>query len=197
MKKKEHKHDAENPDTPRDSTCPPLPAGETEPAEAAAGKLQAERDDLLARLQRVSADYLNYQKRAQRDVAEAREFANEQLIRALLPVLDDMERALQAARENHGETDPLFQGMQLVHDKALEVLGRFGLTVVEAAGKAFDPEQHAAVMQQPSDAHPPQTVIRELQKGYRLKGRTIRPSSVVVSRAPEPPAPEAEEEQAE
>ena len=144
-------------------------------------KLRTERDDLLARLQRVSADYVNYQKRAQRDLAEAREFANEELVRSLLGVLDDMERALDAAGENHAKDDPLLGGMKMVHDKALQALGRFGLSAIEAAGKTFDPEKHAAVMQQPSGKHPPQTVIEELQKGYQFKGRTLRPSSVVVS----------------
>lgn len=149
--------------------------------------LQDERDDLLARLQRVSADYLNYQKRIQRDLAQAREFANEQLVKALLGVLDDMERALDAAHVNHDSDDPLLKGMQLVHDKALETLGKFGLERIDAEGCPFDPDQHSAMMQEPSSEHPPQTVLRELQKGYRLKGRTIRPSSVIVSEAPEEP----------
>ena len=147
--------------------------------------LQLERDDLLARLQRLSADYLNYQKRVQRDIAEAREFANEELIKSLLGVLDDMERALDAARANHAEDDPLLEGMQLVHDKAFETLGKFGLSAIEAAGRPFDPEKHSAMMQQASDEHPPQTVLQELQKGYLLKGRTIRPARVVVSVLPE------------
>ena len=147
--------------------------------------LQQERDDLLARLQRVSADYLNYQKRVQRDLAQAREFANEELVKALLGVLDDMERALEAAGANHDPEDPLLKGMQLVHDKALETLGKFGLERIDAEGQPFDPDQHSAMMQQPSADHPPQTVLRELQKGYRLKGRTIRPSSVIVSKEPE------------
>ena len=148
--------------------------------------LIAERDDLLARLQRVSADYLNYQKRARRDMAEAREFANEALMKSLLGVLDDMERALDAARENHGEDDALFRGMQMVHDKAVETLGQFGLSVIEAAGESFDPAKHAAVMQRPSEEHPPHTVLEELQKGYTFKGRTVRPSSVVVAGQPDP-----------
>ena len=96
-----------------------------------------------------------------------------------------MERALDAARENHGEDHPLFQGMQLVHDKALEALGKFGLAVINAEGKSFDPDRHSALMQQPTTDHPPQTVLQDLQKGYRLNDRTIRPSSVVV--AVEPP----------
>jgi len=148
--------------------------------------LQAERDDLLARLQRVSADYLNYQKRVQKEISQAREFANEELIKALLSVLDDMERALAHARENHGQDDPLLQGMQLVHDKTLETLSKFGLSRIEAKGKKFDPQKHSAMMQEATDECPPMTVLRELQKGYELRGRVLRPSAVVVSTPPEP-----------
>jgi molecular chaperone GrpE len=193
-----------------------LPEAEAAPeaddlqAGAAAGdptaSLEAERDDLLARLQRVSADYVNYQKRAARDVEQAREFANEGLIRDLLPVLDDMERALEAARKNHSEDDPLLRGMQMVHDKAMACLGKSGLTPIQAEGETFDPERHAAMLQEPSGKFPPMTVIRELQKGYVLKGRTIRPSAVVVAAPPEEapgseqaeqPADEGEDDPAE
>ena len=167
------------PPEPPDSAVPPEPADPLEVAEA-------ERDDLLARLQRVSADYVNYQKRAQRDLEQARLFANEDLIKALLPVIDDMERALAAARENHGKDDALFKGMQLVHEKALETLGRFGVKGIQAEGKPFDPESHTAMMQQPADDCEPNTVLQEVQRGYQLRGRTIRPASVVVSKAPGP-----------
>ncbi|KPK80497.1 MAG: hypothetical protein AMJ81_12025, partial [Phycisphaerae bacterium SM23_33] len=143
--------------------------------------LQAQRDELLARLERVSADYQNYQKRVQRDLAQAREYAQEELMKAVLTILDDMERALEAGRANHDADDPLLRGMQLVHDNALAALGRFGLTVIDAAGRPFDPDLHSALMQQPTADHPPQTVITEAQKGYRLKGRTLRPSKVVVA----------------
>jgi molecular chaperone GrpE len=90
--------------------------------------------------------------------------------------------------------------MQLAYDKAMETLGAFGLQPIEAEGGLFDPDQHAALMQEPSDKHPPKTVLRELQKGYRLKGRTIRASSVVISQAPQAqqadePAEEQPEEQ--
>jgi molecular chaperone GrpE len=153
-------------------------------------KIQAERDDLLARLQRVSADYLNYQKRVQRDIYEAREYANADLVKSLLVVLDDMERALKASEANHPPDAPLLTGMKLVYDKALEVLGRFGLSIIKAKGESFDPDKHAALMQQDSDEHPANTVLTELQKGYQLKGRTIRPAAVVVSKLSERKEPE-------
>jgi len=146
--------------------------------------IEQERDDLLGRLQRLAADYQNYQKRMGREIDQAREFANEMLIKSFLGVLDDMERALDAARENHGEDDPLFKGMQLVHDKACETLGNFGLAAIEVIGQAFDPDKHAAMMQQPTSDQEPMTILSELQKGYQLKGRTIRPASVIVAVAP-------------
>jgi molecular chaperone GrpE len=147
--------------------------------------LQGERDDLMGRLQRLGADYQNYQKRVQRDVSSAREYANEDLIRNLLPVLDDMERALQHARENHGEDDPLFKGTQMVHDKFLDVLGKFGVSEIHAEGETLDPEKHAAMMQQPTDEADPMTILQVVQKGYQLKGRTIRPAGVVVAAPPQ------------
>jgi len=183
-KKKKNKADGEV-----DDSVETPESGSDDPIET----LQTERDDLFARLQRTAADYANYQKRVQREMAEARNFANTALIAQLLSVLDDMERALEAAAENHGQDDPLFKGMQLVHDKAMEVLGGFGLEIIEALGQPFDPEAHSAMLQQPSGEHSPNTVVRELQRGYRLKGRTIRPAAVVVST--EPTSPDADDEE--
>ncbi|MHC4562792.1 MAG: nucleotide exchange factor GrpE [Planctomycetota bacterium] len=191
MTKKKRKPD-ESDTQPKPRSPEAAPAAET--AEEKPMSLEAERDDLLARLQRVSADYVNFQKRVQRESGESRQFAHAELIKALLPVLDDMERALEAARDNHGEDDPFFQGMQLVHDKALETLGKFGLTVIDAVGKPFDPDRHAAMMQHPTTDHPPQTVLTEVQRGYVFGDRTLRPSGVVVS--VEPPT-ESEEQPAE
>jgi len=191
------------PAAPHEPQTAPEPSGQGScqaPGEAALADplqaLQAERDDLLSRLQRVSADYVNYQKRVQREIAQAREFANETLIKELLVVLDDMERALKAGAANHAEDDPLLKGMELAYDKAVRTLGGFGLSAIEAAGKPFDPDRHSAVTVQPSNDHPPRTVLAQLQKGYQLKGRVIRPSAVVVSKAPEkeedkPDAPRA------
>ena len=161
----------------------PKPAAETPQDELAA--LRAQSDDLLRRLQRVSADYLNYQKRIQKEIAQSREFANEALIKAMLPVLDDIDRALETAGPAHGADDPLLSGLRLVRDKALAALAQFGLAPEESQGKPFDPDHHSAVTRQPTDECPPGTVLKELARGYALKGRTIRPAMVVVSAAPE------------
>ena len=192
-----HKNHPKDHPPPGDETAAPAPASQEAasppapqsppPADSVQG-LRAERDDLLGRLQRVSAEFVNYQKRAQRDIAQAREFANEELIKSLLPIVDDMERALTVARQNQAATDPLRTGMELVRDKALQILGRFGLTRISTQEVPFDPERHSALMEQASDKHPPRTVLQELQAGYLLKGRTIRPAHVVVSKESEPPA---------
>lgn len=176
---------------------PAQPPDAAQPAAEEGKGLSAERDDLLERLQRVSADYLNYQKRVQKEIAEAREFANADLIKDLLGVLDDMERALEAAEENHAADDPLLAGMHLVYNKALEVLGRYGLTRIPAEGEPFDPICHEAMLQQPSEAHDTPTVLQELQRGYELKGRVIRPARVVVSGPAEAPRGEQEPPEAE
>jgi len=162
----------------------PVEAADSGSAEDALTELERDRNDLLSRLQRLSADYLNYQKRVQRDIDSAREFANEQLIKELLPVLDGMERALEAGRANHAADDPILAGMQLVHDKALATLGGYGLKAIEAKGKPFNPELHQAIMMQPTADQPPQTVLAEALRGYVLRGRTIRPAGVVVAVAP-------------
>ena len=205
MRHQKSHHKSHNP--PEGPDAPAGPDEQSPPAEPSAQDaavqnaptqleaIQAERDDLLARLQRVSADYVNYQKRVQRDIVQAREYANEELIKSLLGVLDDMERALEAARQNHSAEDPLLVGMELVHKKALEALGRFGLCRILTEGQPFDPEKHAALMQQPSDRHPPGIVLKELQAGYRLKDRTIRPAHVIVSKEPQAQAESETKEQ--
>ncbi|MCD6364886.1 MAG: nucleotide exchange factor GrpE, partial [Planctomycetes bacterium] len=114
----------EDGDAPRQQEAGQAPPEPTDPIAA----LEKDRDDLLARLQRLGADYRNYQSRARRDLDRAREFANEELVKSLLPVLDDIERALASAADNHGEDDPLFKGMRIVYDHAFDTLRRAGLT---------------------------------------------------------------------
>lgn len=160
-------------------------AGQPSDQEQAPAEAPAEEpaEDFQDKYLRVLAEFQNFKKRSAKEAVQSSEFANEKLMKELLTVIDDMERALAAARENHGEDDPLYTGMQMVHDNLLAVLGRFGLSPIDAEGETFDPEKHSAMMQEESD-EPAMTVLRQLQRGYELKGRTIRPAAVVVAKAP-------------
>jgi molecular chaperone GrpE len=141
------------------------------------------RDEFLDLAKRTRADFENYQKRFARDLAEERRYAQRPLSVDLLPVLDNLERAMAAAQQA-GEKGPLVRGVQLAHDQFLDVLRRHGITHVEARGKPFDPNQHEAVMQQPSAEYPPMTVLQVLEPGYLLHDRVLRPARVVVAIAP-------------
>jgi molecular chaperone GrpE len=173
----------DTPDVEPDALADAEPEVELTPEQS----LEKEREDLLERLQRVSADYMNYQKRSQREREEQATFAKADVLRAMLPVLDDMERTLDAARENHGEDDPFYQGIEMVHKHMLDALARFGCQPIVATGQPFNPDLHAAMMQQPTADAEPNTVLQEVQRGYTLGDKTIRPAGVVVAVAmPEP-----------
>jgi len=143
-------------------------------------ELEAERDGYLADLQRVAADFENYRKRAARDQESLVARAHERLVKELLPVLDDLERALEAAAEH--EEAKLEEGVRLVHRELKEALSKEGLVEIETDGR-FDPHVHEALLAQPSDAEEG-SVIDVVQKGYRLGDRVLRPARVVVA-APE------------
>jgi molecular chaperone GrpE len=142
--------------------------------------LAAERDEYLNDLKRVAAEFENYRKRAARDQADFALRANERLVKELLPVLDDLGRALEAA-EKHEEAK-LEEGVRLVHRQLAETLRKEGLAEIETDGK-FDPHVHEALLTQPSEA-PEGSVIDVVQKGYRLGDRVLRPARVVVAAAP-------------
>ena len=139
--------------------------------------LRAERDEYLEHLKRVAADFENYRKRAARDQESLVARAAERLVRELLPVLDDLERALQAAEEH--EEARLEEGVRLVHRQLAETLRKEGLEEIATDGE-FDPHLHEALLAQPADAKEG-TVIEVLQKGYRLGDRVLRPARVVVA----------------
>ena len=139
--------------------------------------LEAERDERLNDLKRVAADFENYRKRVARDQESLVARAHERLVKELLPVLDDLERALQAAAEH--EEAKLEEGVRLVHRELVEALGKEGLVEIETNGR-FDPHVHEALLSQPSEADEG-SVIDVLQKGYRLGDRVLRPARVVVS----------------
>ena len=139
--------------------------------------LIAERDEYLDHLKRVAADFENYRKRTARDQASLVARAAERLVRELLPVLDDLERALQAAEEH--EEAKLEEGVRLVHRQLADALRKEGLEEVSTDG-LFDPHQHEALLAQPAEAESG-TILEVLQKGYRLGDRVLRPARVVVA----------------
>jgi len=148
------------------------------------GTLQAERDELFDRLQRLAAEFDNFRKRAAREQGEVIARANERLVKELLPVLDDLGRALEAGAEH--EEAKLEEGVRLVHRSLASLLEREGLAEIETDGK-FDPHVHEALLAQPSELEEG-SILEVIQKGYRLGERVLRPARVVVSAAP--PSPE-------
>lgn len=137
------------------------------------------------RLLRMTAEFENYKKRVQRDMDDLRKFANETLIKELLSVVDNLERAIMASepeKASEGEGACLIEGVEMTLNEILRVLKKFHVTSVEAMGKQFDPLFHEAVMQEETDEYPENTVINEMQKGYLLHNRLIRPAMVVVSK---------------
>jgi molecular chaperone GrpE len=142
--------------------------------------LEAERDEHLNDLKRVAAEFENYRKRVLRDQESLVARAHERLVKELLPVLDDLERALAAAEEH--EEAKLEEGVRLVHRELADALGREGLAEIETNG-VFDPHVHEALLSQPSEAAEG-SVLEVVQKGYRLGDRVLRPARVVVAAAP-------------
>jgi molecular chaperone GrpE len=139
---------------------------------------EARAQEHLADLQRVAADFDNYKKRAMRERDQLVSRAAERLVKELLPVLDDLERALEAANEH--EEAKLEEGVRLVHRALADALAKEGLTEIETEG-AFDPHVHEALLSQPGDGAESGSVLQVLQKGYRLGERVLRPSRVIVA----------------
>jgi len=139
-------------------------------------------EDTVTLLKQTQADFENYQKRAARDRDTERKYAVAPLARDLLPALDNLQRAMDAAKQV-GETGPLAQGVAATQAQVVQILGRHGITPIEALGQPFDPNKHEAVMQKPSAEHPPGTVVQVLQGGFQMHDRVLRPASVVVSTA--------------
>jgi molecular chaperone GrpE len=142
----------------------------------------AERDEYLALAQRVQADFENYRKRALRDQERLVAHAHERLVRELLPIVDDLERALEAA-ERHEEAQ-LVDGVKLVEKSLRAALAKEGLTEIDTSGQ-FDPHVHEALLTQPAEDAEPGSVLDVVQRGYRLGDKVVRPARVIVAADPE------------
>jgi len=170
------------------------PQQETQPqpgAEATADKLQAlqqelegvrkEKDETFARLQRVYADFANFQKRVPKQITDAVAYEKERLLRSLLPLVDNFERTLQAevATQN---VEALLKGVEIIRDQMLGVLKTHGVEPIQAVGERFDPERHEAMLRKNEPDQPDDVVLEEYQKGFKLEDRILRPSRVAVNK---------------
>jgi molecular chaperone GrpE len=140
-------------------------------------KTSAQRDEYLALAQRTQADFENYRKRIARDLAAAQERGVAKLAKELLPALDNLDRALEAAQDD----DPLLAGVRLVRTELSAALARVGIEQFAPLGERFDPNEHEAMAQQPVDGAESGTVAEVFQNGYRLNGTIIRPARVLVA----------------
>jgi molecular chaperone GrpE len=172
---------AESGAAPRSSKPPDAPQGapgaETDPLAAAQAEAARLRDAWL----RTAADFDNFRKRARRELDEARRGGREDLVRSLLPVFDNLDRALQSSQRS-SDVKAMADGLSMVQRQFVDALGREGITRVPTVGHPFDPNLHEAIQQVETDSHPPGTVIAEVQSGYMQGDRLLRAAMVVVAR---------------
>jgi molecular chaperone GrpE len=159
--------------------APVIPAAATHDLGATIERLREEKEALTDRLLRKQAELENFRKRTQREKEEFRHHATADLIRTLLPTLDGFDRALQHRDPN--VPGQFYQGVELIRKELMDVLGRAGLTVLETVGKDFDPHLHQAVETVEAGEHRDQEIVEELQRGYKLRQRLLRPAIVKVA----------------
>ncbi len=140
-------------------------------------------DEYYDRLLRASAEFDNYKKRTTREMRDVVRYANEKLFKEIINVVDNLERAISSAEQEGSEDDPLLQGVRLTLSEVEKILERHNVEPIKALGEPFDPNFHQAMMQEESEDHPANTVVSEMQKGYKLHDRLLRPAMVVVSKA--------------
>jgi molecular chaperone GrpE len=153
------------------------------PPQAEDESLQADLDRFRDLALRSQADFENYKKRAAREKEEAIKYANSALLERLIPIVDNFELGLEAARAD-GENSPIFSGMNMVLKQLMDFLTEHGVQPIDATGQKFDPNLHEAIAHEPSDEVSESVIIRQTRRGYRMKDRLLRPSSVVVSSGP-------------
>ena len=147
------------------------------------GDVSAELEEARSRLAYLAAEFDNYRKRAVREKEALVSFGNERLLRAILPFLDNLERAMSQAGAT-GAVEGLLAGVRLTYDQLLAELRKFGLEQISTEGAMFDPNLHEAITQVPGEGKPEGTVLSEMAKGYLLNGRLLRPAHVTVAKAP-------------
>lgn len=181
--------------TPSDTEGPgETMAQDQQSTEQQAMSPEQELQETTEKLQRVAADYQNYQKRAQRQIEQAARFAQEDLVRALLAVLDNFEHTLAQGAEAQ-KVEAVLEGVRIVYDHLLNILASHGVRQVETIpGHKFDPNMHEAVLHEESSEFAENAIVRELARGYLINDRTLRPAKVSVAK---PPAAKNQQQQDE
>jgi molecular chaperone GrpE len=156
---------------------------EVEELRAIMESLQKEKDELFSKLQRVSADYANYQKRVPKQISDSISYEKERIIKSLLPALDNFEHTLLNAHSAE-DVNVLVKGIQIIYDQWIEILKSHNVEQIKAIGEPFDPAVHEAMTQRTDTEKDQNVVLEEFQKGYTLNGRVIRPSKVIVNKLP-------------
>jgi molecular chaperone GrpE len=162
--------------------------GDSDPIRELETKLESkekEAAETYDRLLRVSAEFDNYKKRSTRELADFRKYANQSLIKEMLSVVDNLELAMNSTNGHKAIDKDLLQGLEMTHKEILKVFEKFNVKPIEAEGQPFDPTFHEAVMQEETNDSPKNTVINELQRGYMIHDRLLRPSMVVVAKPKE------------
>jgi molecular chaperone GrpE len=181
---------AKNGEVEPESTTPDekIINGDADPIKELEAKLEAKEKEAVEtydRLLRASAEFDNYKKRSSREMEEFRKFANQSLIKEMLSVVDNLELAMNSSNGNKAIDKDLLQGLEMTHKEILKVFEKFNVKPIDAKGQPFDPTFHEAVMQEETNDSPKNTVINELQRGYMIHDRLLRPSMVVVAKPKE------------
>jgi len=174
--------DIQTPKTSPDGGTETQIADESQDSASQLQEAKQQAQDSYDRLLRVSAEFDNYKKRTAREMQDVIKYANEKIFKELLTVVDNLERAIEAAGVDRADDDPLVKGIHLTLGEVLKILERHKVSPVKALGEPFDPTYHQAMMQEEVADQAPNTVVREMQKGYVIHDRLLRPAMVVVSK---------------
>jgi molecular chaperone GrpE len=173
----------ERPEAGAEDSAGDSPEGELTPEQALLARLEEEAAAARDAALRAAADAQNVKRRAEQDVEKARKFALEQFARELLPVVDNLERALEATAGRDAAVKPIAEGVELTLKSFLDALKKFNIATVDPQGEPFDPNLHQAMSMVENAAVEPNSVIAVMQKGYTLNGRLLRPAMVMISKA--------------
>jgi molecular chaperone GrpE len=175
--KTSHEHDISGEEISEEKVDDPIKKMETRIEE-----LEKDVEGNYDRFIRVTADFENYKKRMTREMSDLRKFANENIIKDMLSVVDNLERAIESGSKNDSSKKTLIEGVEITLKDLFRMFEKYGVKDFKSEGEPFDPVFHQAMMQEQTNEYPDNTVLNELQKGYTIHGRLLRPAMVVVAR---------------